>query len=578
MSDKKLGLTIHTGDRLVGITVLDGSYNEIASGVGTLETQVSAGIYKINYQVGTTIQEEMKIIQKDTVIRNESIRTMKDSVLPLVENGVADYQQQNAIRISKVDKGSNFFIFVRSDEEYKMLPDKRNRVDIYSMDGEKLHKFKDLFDREDVDRQEDSWCHGETFKLPIGTYRVRYSIKGKKYEQILQVIENYQTQLFIKVDSHELGIFHSVTTMSKLGVGFSPDIKELDYDSCELAVDGLSYNQTIVADSNARRMVNHKYLNPMLGLYGAYLFIANNDLTDRTDLLNTIFKNVLNIMGPIPDVMAIGLWLRKENALYPENSSESLNSYVFYEPPMLNAAWKLICDLSMSKDELIPSDSLSSLIAGNSYNEGAFLLWDRTAEIKSFESAPKLQTRNVDFSANKEDMIPKLFARLVDRKNSSSELKIAALSLNHAETRVAGYLDEMLPVDYIQNLYNFVEKMEANETIGVMESMKIAENIDLVTPELIEMMHKSLSHFSEELRPKYKGLIDKLRDPKSNYLQKIKDYLNTPSTPIFQSKSVESLNTFLDDSMSIKSFSVGTKLPKSSLNSAIQGIMKKWEL
>ncbi len=578
MSDKKLGLTIRTGDRLVGITVLDGSYNEIASGVGTLETQVPAGIYKINYHIGTTIQEEMKIIQKDTVIKNESIRSIKDSVVPLAENGVLEYQQKDAIRISKADKASSFFIFVRSDEAYKMLPDKRNRIDIYSMDGETLHKIKDLFDRKDVDRHEDSWCHGETFKLPPGSYRVRYSIKGDKYEQIIQVIENYQTQLFLKVDSHELVVFHSVITMSRLGLGFSPDKKDLDYDSCELAVDGLSYNQTIVSDSNARRMVNHKYTNPMLGLYGAYLFIANNDLTDRTDLLNTVFKNLLNIMGPIPDVMAIGLWLKKENALYPENSSDLLNAYVFSEPPMLNAAWKLICDLSMSKDELIPSDSLSSLIAGNSYNEGAFLLWDRTAEIKNFESAPKMQTRSVDFVANKEDMIPKLFARLVDRKNSSSELSVSALSLNHAETRVAGYLDEMLPVDYIRNLYNFVEKMEANETIGVMESMKIAENIDLLTPELIEMMHKSLSHFSEELRPKYEGLIEKLRDPNSNYLQKIKDYLNTPSTPIFQPKSVENLNTFLDDSMSMKSFSVGTKLPKSSLNSAIQGIMKKWEL
>jgi hypothetical protein len=123
-------------------------------------------------------------------------------------------------------------------------------------------------------------------------------------------------------------------------------------------------------------MLNTKFLNPMLGIYGAHLVVLQN-APDSKDVIREVLPNLQKLVGELPDVTCLRLYLDDPSAL--------TLSYPF--PPMLLASWSIIVKNCPTQNNLVPAKSFSASIAGSLWGSGAWLGWKlpETAAAPSFE-------------------------------------------------------------------------------------------------------------------------------------------------------------------------------------------------
>jgi len=102
----------------------------------------------------------------------------------------------------------------------------------------------------------------------------------------------------------------------------------------------------------------------MLGIYGAHLMAIQDSPVNR-DVLEEIVPNLRKLLGDIPDVMALQLYLDAATA----DGLHLLN------PPMLASSWEMIVRASVQEPEIVPVDSPAARIAGTLWGSGAWLGW-----------------------------------------------------------------------------------------------------------------------------------------------------------------------------------------------------------
>jgi hypothetical protein len=132
----------------------------------------------------------------------------------------------------------------------------------------------------------------------------------------------------------------------------------------EAVIEAQGIRQMLVGDGEIQEMLQEKFGNPMLGIYGIHLMLLNRERP--WDLLRDVVTTLKSLVGAHPDVLAL--------TMLPE--LRDLGEGVRYEvPPMLLNSWKLVVDASADRPELVPAGSYAAAIARRTWGSNAWLTW-----------------------------------------------------------------------------------------------------------------------------------------------------------------------------------------------------------
>jgi hypothetical protein len=259
-------------------------------------------------------------------------------------------------------------------------------------------------------------CFGCTIEIAPGGYVLSVA-RGDRatVSQGVYCVAGWQSQVFLPVvqDAAQVNTVDPSAAsilMSPSQLGFRPDSRSALW--AEAARKTLASGRANVTPASALRnmpiisaddpmieaMLYGKFLNPMLGIYGAHL-MAIQDSPNNRDVLEEVVPNLRTLLGDIPDVMALLLYLNAPNA----------TGLRFPDPPMLASSWAMIVRASVQESEIVPVDSPAAHIAGSLWGSGAWLGWKAVEpqDPTSVDSA----TAEVDWNLLKQAATP-AFAQL----------------------------------------------------------------------------------------------------------------------------------------------------------------------
>lgn len=371
----KLTFDVQASDSTTEIFVINGELQLVDRGVGRLTTKpLDPGIYKIKARAGSEVREQY------LVLRSPGQRVLLPpfafaSAAPLdgtsktheYQMGAAQAESQNVH--SHVGQGSWIFIFSRewTPPDQPGTTHSTNPAAGLSLRDGNGSTVADLGSAARVDMQAaDPWaaCNVE---LDPGQYRLSLALpSGARLEQTVVACPGWQTQLFLLqrdyADSRRADLAKAAAFMTQ-GGGFHPG--DAHMREAELARLGLS-NARKVMSSELRQILEHKFDNPMLGIFGAHLLLLEQ--TPDLGLVRTVAENLANLLGyPHPDVEALAL------------AAGNASATVFAIPPMLRRSWSLIVNATIERPELVPADSLAARAGQNLGSEEPWLIWNESA-------------------------------------------------------------------------------------------------------------------------------------------------------------------------------------------------------
>ncbi|MCB0402149.1 MAG: hypothetical protein KDD41_08700 [Flavobacteriales bacterium] len=572
---KTITLIIDCENSFCSIQVYDHSMKMVGNGVGYLELSLLPGIYKFSVSAsGSNYSKLVQLVENQPEKRifiGEELR-LTDSIIPVRDSPVADQATILSRNVNYINDGdqhdkSRFFLFVQADEynDYYRL----NRIELINQNGTLVYDFHNVFAC-DPHSFPNTWSNGETIQVDPGFYFLRFHVNGKQFDQALFLSKGQLTQLFMRIGDHSwLELESMVFAQSKGYLAFDAGSREHAYNSCPQAVDMLNDNLNIPLDVKAaRNMAYRKFDNPFLGIYSAHLLVRHYHSSKYHQFIYTIFRNSLSILGEHPDIMIIGFWLLKN---YPEFNVNDLNrEYQFEHPPMLKHSWTLLNKLSNEYD-LIPEDSPTAYIGTHIIDNGTWLTWEKIDDLESFKS-------ETAYSLQDEDILPRLYAQLIDESFHQKENRITA---NPLEKKILNHLERKLPTQFLQKLTLLIN----NEYSAYSEDKKadleeeIVSLMRFMSPDILELLKKTTPYLSSNVKDKIEAILASLSDNRFDYLSnkfpEVK-LMNSDSfeTPEFIQKEQRS---FLKKSFS-KSLAKHLKSSEKSIDIALKGLKNKMKL
>jgi hypothetical protein len=448
-------LVADAGDPTTEVFIIGPYFDLVAKGLGRIETELPPGIYKVQFIAGSLTKEMYVTLQPDSLPHTITPPALRFSTpAPITDTRTThEYHELHAHRLSlRSDRtlglGSQLFVFVR-DLDQQGWDDPATALTLHDLTGNLLVDFTMTGEREISNPALDHWA-GCTIDLNPGSYRLRVQTDSKSVgtlEQIVVTRSGWQTQVFLLrrlygyespyeefkssptslVRRADLG--NASILMSFIGQGFQPE--RPDFRQAELARQGLANRRVVMGASELNTLLQAKFDNPMLGIYGAHLLLAQD--TDRA-LLRKVINNLQGLVGDHPDVTALNVWLDEPSDGYPS----------YQGPPMLSSSWKILVNASIAHPELIPMSSFTEQIADRIWGTSAWLVWQKPPE-----NMPVSTTGPIDLTVLR-DALPQITDRLllVDTQSSDPVEEVAnANSLTNLERLLLEYVSRATPLN-----------------------------------------------------------------------------------------------------------------------------------
>lgn len=369
---ERVRLHVRAEDPTTELFLIDNRFQVAARGVGTLDEAVPPGIYKIKARAGPYTREEPLLLTPSAGSVRRLVHTPAiPSPVPLVGTSKThEYHMEAAVRESRrthvqAGSGSSIFVFVR---EWSGSESGGPALKLHPARGLTLRTIGDVplvdfAERGRASLDADPWAACNVAVDP-GLYRLCLELpSGSRIEQTVVAVAGWQTQIFLLQRSYgddpDYRRADLVSTSVKLTQGgFDPDRSER---LVELARLGLTDRRRVLSD-DVRAMLQGKFHDPMLGIFGAHLLL----LDDEPDLglLDIVVSNLRGMLGPHPDVEALALRLGPD-----------ATSYVFAAPPMLRRSWLLVVEATVRQPSLVPPDSLAAMKAACIVPAAPWCLW-----------------------------------------------------------------------------------------------------------------------------------------------------------------------------------------------------------
>ncbi len=399
-------LTVHTADETTEIFVIDSQFHRVARALGeTAEFKLPQGLYSVKVRTGLEYREKPVILSKDAQVTFNPIAF--SSPAPLEDTAkIHEFHVGNAEIYSSqlhasLGRGSQIYLFVRDWTAKDQPSSEPSSPPLHPARGLTL---RDRQGQVLADFALPSWPHDLRWdpwaacnlEVDPGSYRLYLeTAAGDVLEQTIVASPGWQTQVFLlqrdygyrepdrRADLPNASIF-----LSPIGWGFRPQRTgqrtpgDLDFRLAEMVRQGLANSRRVLSDTVVHTMLDGKFSNPMLGIYGAHLLLFD-EKPDR-QILTTVVGNLRRLLGaPHPDVEALALKLGQGS------------NYVFDLPPMLRRSWGFVLNASVQRPDLVPEDSLSYQIAGRLWSGEPWLLWTKSTAVGDLEKLLRAQLESL---------------------------------------------------------------------------------------------------------------------------------------------------------------------------------------
>ncbi len=376
----------------VEISILDGALNPLplAHNLGRVEVEVPLGGYIVRFQAGQEQSEQMVLVTEAgrtytaalaeplwfaTSAPVEKTRTTRETQrFPARDMSLAP----PTFTPVNHSGGAHLLLFVR-DPDGTDPYNPGQGVSLSTIGGFPLLDLA-------IDGQVDphAFYAGLHASIDPGAYLLQVDTgRESRLRQVVYIPTGWQTQAFLLTRTYgqerRADLARLSLLMARPAAGFDPAREDL-YQA-ELALKALQDNSAIPGEQR-REMLWQKFENPMLGIFGAHLHLRRPRLS--AGYLEKAFHNLLGLVGPLPDVLAIG-WglLLKEEAGELEGTLVNVRPQVegagpILLPPMLRAGWDYLARASYRVPGLIPPGSLAERVAGGRLVAGPWLSWHET--------------------------------------------------------------------------------------------------------------------------------------------------------------------------------------------------------
>lgn len=369
-------LEVDAGHPAAEVILLDHRLRLIDRGIGLLKTEQPGGVYRAKVVLGRQSEERTILLDGD---KTESLSVHEfASPAPLEGTSQTDASHVEAARREssqvhlRAGEGATFFIFARRwvgespDQRAEQLLRPAHGLSVWTEDGEQI---ANLEESAVVDPELDTWA-ALTISVDPGPYTLRFeTTQGGTLEQGLVACRDWQTQAFVlrkpgpyAADpgrSEPMDFVDLAVLMSRSGFGGNQD----DMRLAEVARLALTDQRRVMSPDMVSRLLNEKFENPMLGLFGAHLMLTAHErsrkepreterpfpnLNEHSELGETFAKVVDNLRRMLdpdhPDVEALSLKL-DEPTRQP--------SQPFTSPPMLRDSWALIVEATNDRPDIL---------------------------------------------------------------------------------------------------------------------------------------------------------------------------------------------------------------------------------
>jgi hypothetical protein len=393
-----VNLTVQTGDEAAEIFIIDSQFHRVARGVGEeVEFPLPRGLYTVKVRTGVECREKLIILSKDDHIPFDPIEFASPAPL----EGTAkthEFHASNADTYSHSvnetrGQGSQIYVFARDWTAPGPSP-----LSLTSLHPARGLTLRDRHGEVLVDFAGPSWpqnLEGEPWaacntEVDPGTYRLSLKLASNDVlEQTIVASSGWQTQIFLlqreygfKESDRRADLSNASIFMSRLGSGFHPQKlsyeapDQVDFRLTEMARQGLINERQVLTDEVVRRMLDEKFSNPMLGIYGAHLLLLREE-PDR-ETLRLVLANLRKLLGGShPDVEALALKLGQGS------------DYIFDFPPMLRRSWAYVLKASVRQLNLVPEGSLAYQASDRLWSGNPWLLWRQSSEHTDSEGASR---------------------------------------------------------------------------------------------------------------------------------------------------------------------------------------------
>jgi hypothetical protein len=354
------------------ITVRDGHDEVRATGEGTVELDLPAGLYAI--QVERAGVREEKIQRHDGPTTVQLGEPQRFSAVPSSDTATShEYYEYPARKWSEAttapalsgpgDGAGSLFLFLRAaSSEAKRQPLREVHLQVADYSGSALAVLDEAATAGD---DKAGWLAFHA-QAPAGDHVLRYqSADGTgalDREMAVGVFAGWQTQVFMTLTENGPS-FASASVL--LGHGFHPDDRVAQ--AVDSALAGLQNGTDLLLSEERQMLLYGKFENPMLGLVGAHTLFQAPD-PDR-DVIDTVIGNLEGLLGPeAPDVRALRL-------IAARRFEDPVDEQPFKRPPMLRAGLEAVLEASAESPDLVPSGGVVADISVQRLVDSPWSTW-----------------------------------------------------------------------------------------------------------------------------------------------------------------------------------------------------------
>jgi hypothetical protein len=355
-STKSFRLNVDTGSSLSEVFVIDGGFNLVARGQGTLQARLPKGEYLLKYRAGDRLEENWIQLDRDQYVKPpESV--LPPNVVPISER--VGWSQEESLSAEDLRSTCTLSVVIRDPNGSPPADDVR----ILDRDGEIVAKLVEP-SGSGWKRKTQGQVIGMGGKISPGGYMIQVSTPGlRPYAMPLWVAPQCATQVFM--ERKQLSTWgksrkgpHLASASIFVAAQYLswPDLKRF-LSLAETAKSVLSYDRPIVpSDDEIHESLDEKFRCPILGLLAAHLLrLRYEESSAKQDegagtarsLMEVAVGNLEKLMPGSPDVGAL------QFALGRPGTGD------FGVPPMLAHSWAILQELGQSA---IPAGSYAERI------------------------------------------------------------------------------------------------------------------------------------------------------------------------------------------------------------------------
>ncbi|MFF1695062.1 hypothetical protein ACFVXC_15725 [Streptomyces sp. NPDC058257] len=341
------------------VTVTDSAFREVAHAMGTVDTMLQPGIYRIEQRFGGSV--ESRFVEVGAEPFTERL-ALPDMPTPTPVEGTPTTREDHraaaarwSTRTTYGEGSPTLMVLIRNLRRGWQLDP--FALEIAGPDGRP------------VDGGARGWepSGGEEWsawscELPPGGYRLRprrVPADGPPLAQALHVLDGWTTLVFVSNGPQGPQPQFASIQMVRRGAGWQPADRTLGL-ALEAALSGLRQGIDLVSNRQLMQLARSEDVNPFLGIVGAHALL----LHPRPDLgqIRTVVERLVHYAPVQPDIAALCTLL-----------GEPVEPVV--SPPMLAASCRLLVRADAAAPGILPDGSVVESVAEHLVGRGVWTTW-----------------------------------------------------------------------------------------------------------------------------------------------------------------------------------------------------------